>query len=109
MIKYPEQLRIGPFDVKIKVIPGDLGDAQKIWGKFSRDLNIITLNGGITDPIRAVEILTHEMIHAVWAIYVIEENKDDEERIVSTMGVAWAQILRDNPHWIKWVTKTLKG
>ena len=107
-MKYPKSIRIGPYDVKILTMSGDRADARKAFGFFTGDTISITMDESIPCPIRATEVFIHEVFHAVCYIYNIEIKKDNEERIVYAMGVAWTQIYRDNPHLLKWITKNLK-
>lgn len=106
-MSYPEKLRIGPFDVKVTPMSGDLANARNVFGMFGRDNNVISMDMSITDPNRAVEVFLHEITHAIWMIYGIEEG-DKEERIVMAMGMAWTQIYRDNLELLKWLSKNLK-
>lgn len=43
-----------------------------------------------------IEVLWHEILHAVYAIYKISDEAD-EEKNVSTIAAALVQIARDNP------------
>ena len=52
--------------------------------------------------------LLHEINHAIFNLYHIV-NEDEEEDIVTVLGVAWAQVYRDNPELIKFITKSMKG
>lgn len=49
-----------------------------------------------------VDTVLHEVTHAIYWAYVIED-KDEEERIVTTMARAWTQVWRDNPDLLGWL------
>jgi hypothetical protein len=36
-----------------------------------------------------------------------DELEDQEERVVSVMATYLTQVLRDNPHLVKWINKNL--
>lgn len=57
---------------------------------------------------KLVDTLLHEITHAIWWAYGLEDD-DKEERIVRTMGAAWAQIWRDNPHLLGWLNEAAKA
>jgi len=48
------------------------------------------------------ECLLHEVIHAVYRIYGIQAD-DEEERIVNTLGVGLLKVMDDNPKLMKYL------
>ena len=54
-----------------------------------------------------VDTLLHELFHAIWSIGQLKEKDQEEERAVAVMASYMTQILRDNPHLVKWITKNL--
>lgn len=60
----------------------------------------ITINTNI-HPLKAVEVLIHECLHAVWEQRVDEvADKKEEEAIVTAFGVGLATLFVDNPKFL---------
>lgn len=51
---------------------------------------------------KSAETFLHEMFHAIFAEWTIEEG-DKEERIVTTLGSAMCCAMRDNPEAFEWL------
>lgn len=66
----------------------------------------IRLDGGM-NPIKAVDTLLHEINHAIYWAYGINDD-DKEERVVGTFATAWTQVFRDNPRLLQYITESLK-
>lgn len=54
-----------------------------------------------------IEILFHELIHAVYVEYRLKE-KQDEETVCSTFGKALCQIFLDNPKLLDYINEHIK-
>lgn len=104
----PGSIRLGPFDIELAVRNGEGGDLTKNWGEFSSNRQVINIDRTIADTVRFVEVLVHEITHAIYWAYGVEE-QDKQERIVLTLARPWLQIYRDNPWLLKWLTKGTRG
>ena len=56
------------------------------------------------DPLVVVDTLIHELLHAIWHEYGLDE-KEDEERAVLMLATGLTQVLADNPHLCRWINK----
>ena len=54
-----------------------------------------------------LEIAVHELLHAIWANYNIQD-EDDEERTVSQLATGLTQVLLDNPELLKYIQSQVK-
>lgn len=68
---------------------------------------VIRIQENIPQTTKALESLLHEISHAIWWVYRLNDD-DKEERIVSVMGMAWTQVYRDNPWLIEWIAESMK-
>ena len=67
----------------------------------------IRFDGEMPSAAKMLDTLLHEIFHAIFWAYGIED-KDEEERTVSTMATGWAAFLRDNPAFNTWMTELLQ-
>lgn len=106
-VKLPKRVKVAAFDFKIKRFSRNEGTEFNRFGH----VNVVTKRIRI-DPTcgraQVLETLTHELLHAVYWAYGLEEG-DKEERIVAAMATGWTQVMRDNPHIVKFYTKSLKA
>ena len=102
-------IKIGPMDIDVFFIPGD-GDA---FGDFTYLQSQIRVDNRLKGA-ALVDTLLHEVFHAIYAMGRLknkaqseDELEDQEERVVSVMATYLTQVLRDNPHLVKWINKNL--
>lgn len=56
-------------------------------------------------PRKTLEIVFHEVTHAINFAYDIDPTDDiSEEDIASKHGIAWSALYMDNPRFQRWVT-----
>ncbi len=103
----PEKIKIAGTDWTIESKPMD--SMEKYHGTFgltysmqSKIIIVITGNNHAD-----VDTLLHEIFHAIFFTYGIQED-DDEERTVAALGTAWVQVLRDNPELRKYIERCVK-
>jgi len=101
----PKTIRIGPHDITISR-RADVDDRN--FGTWSENEMLIRLDQTFHAPSREVEVVLHEIEHAVRDIYVAKE-KDPEERHTTTVMRGWTQVWRDNPDLLRWVMDSLHG
>lgn len=91
----PRKIRIAAFDIRIIHSTGDC-----YWSPREQAIHVITN----LKPMCVLDALLSEINRAIFWAYGLEEG-DPEYRIVSTMATAWAQIYRDNPRLITWISE----
>lgn len=101
MAEFPTSVRIGHFDYKVEVWDADKASLAARYGECSHLEKIIRV-ARHHSPRQTAETLVHEMLHAIWAQWVIEDN-DPEERIVNTLSGALCAAWRDNPEAFEWI------
>jgi hypothetical protein len=100
----PKTIRIGPYDITIKLLPGDHDDC----GNFNLGEGAIGLQGAFHTPTMAVDTFIHEVIHAACRIYGIIDDDFLEERICSGVAPVMTQIFLDHPEILRWMLKSLE-
>jgi hypothetical protein len=111
----PPKVRIGYRDYEIESIPDQ--DKGKYLGWHYPQRHLIQLDFENIKPAELVNTYLHEIFHAMFSVipnpFVKDENDadgfDQEERIVSYLGNAMSQFLKDNPDTVKWMLKQLNA
>lgn len=105
MIQLPKSIRVAHMDFKIEEWPVPASSASHRWGEFSISEQTIRVHVQDRQFYEVLATLLHELTHAICWAYTIRLGRrgDTEERMVSTMAVAWAQIYRDNPELIAFI------
>lgn len=108
MIEAPiKSLRVAAFDVRIRVYDRLAAIGDQRYGSFSGVEQLITVDLAVR-PQKVLDTLLHEISHAIFWAYGIED-ADKEERIVSALGTAWAQVYRDNPGLLPWISDLVEA
>ena len=95
----PSEVKIGCHVYAIKSIDPELANALKVAGRCMPDCGVIELAADLNRG-QALEVLLHEILHAIFHVFVIED-EDKGERTVSILGTALAWVFQDNPEFIK--------
>lgn len=110
MDNLPKSVRVGPHDIRFTSL--STADAAHCWAQFSQDDLTIELMGKYPSGSMAADAILHELFHAIFLIATLKDETlrgvQSEERIVSSFGTYFAQIIRDNPELIKWMLETVK-
>ena len=96
-------VKVGAVDIDVFSLPFD--------GEAFGDFNYLNMRIRVDENLKGtvlVDTVLHELNHAIWAIGNLKSEKEEEERVVAVMASYWTQILRDNPHLIKWIIKNIK-
>lgn len=100
----PKSVRVGPHDLPFVAIkPGEADDS---FGAFYHSDASIGLMSEYPRGSVAVEIIIHEITHALLSYYGIKD--EAQEQICLVLGNGFAQIIRDNPELIEWMQETVK-
>lgn len=102
-------VRVGPFDYTIRPLDPQVATERNILGEHKPlDLEITVLEEMAVQ--RRVEVLWHEILHAMWLASGLTEHipAELEEKIVNSLGLQIAQVFRDNPHLLRATMRALK-
>jgi hypothetical protein len=102
----PEIIRIGGFDISIQKWNHHQVLGTQRWGEFSSNEQTLRIRLDMPTKFKAVDTLLHEVMHAVFWAYGVED-EDKEERIVASLGSAQVALYRDNPWLLKWIGEAL--
>ena len=105
--KLPKVVRVGGFDIRIELMSMHTAAGMQRYGEFSSVEQTIRLQREMPSRFKAVDTLLHEINHAIYWAYGLEDD-DKEERIVGTFGTAQMALFRDNPWLTKWIGEALK-
>ncbi len=109
---FPKTLRIGPYDWRIKLIPGLKDEkGEELAGQcdergFSLEFNPDEAIHPF--PLLAMETVLHEIHHAVFSVCSFQPG-DTEERICTLHARMMTQIYRDNPCLLDWMGAIVSG
>jgi hypothetical protein len=98
------KVRIGHLDFAI--VEMDKVSASESYGLYMSADQEIHIAKGI-GPRRRAEILLHEILHGIADMQTLQL-KDDEERIVRSMAIGLASVIRDNQALFNEIVKALK-
>lgn len=96
----PKNIRVGLYDVEVQVRDESGIDS---WGTFDQRKYIISLEKDWPNPGKCLEVMLHELMHAMWYAAGLKDNSSEEETCTG-MAVWMAMLLRDNPLLVKWLT-----
>jgi len=101
-----KSIRIG--DLTFEVLPFDKGGVEDRtkYGHYDLQTQEIRFTPGCTDE-HMVNIMIHEVMHGCYKHACLEDG-DEEERVVRSMANVFAEVLRSNPEFSKWLESTLK-
>lgn len=109
VLQLPDVMRIGSYDVDIEKWDAVYAGSTGSYGEFNSARLEIAICQDMPSPSKVAYTFLHEVMHAIWYAYGIEEKKDDEERIVTLMSHGWTQVHADNPWLLAWVYTALHG
>lgn len=101
----PTHIRIGGMIVRIQIVE-EVTDGDS-WGDFSCVKYLIRLDRGIPSKSKAVEVVVHEILHAIYRFAAVHP-QDDEERMVTTFSTWLAMVFMDNPSLVKWISNATR-
>ena len=102
----PKDIKVGPYTFQILPRGMSWFNTQGVYGNMISDqleINVVTA----FIPIVVLDTLIHECLHAVYFTNHLED-KDDEERTVSTLATSWTGLLRDNPQFVVFQNQVLQ-
>jgi hypothetical protein len=102
----PPYVRVGPYEFRLERWKLIEAAAASRWGECSSASLTIRVQEEFPHPIKAVDTVLHEIMHAVFWTYGIQDS-DDHERTVGALGTALTALHRDNPWLAGWITAAL--
>lgn len=106
-MKLPNKIRIGFQEYDL--IRNDEGlKTAGYLGLTRKDDGTIEYFAG-TDPGTLADTLIHEVLHGIVHNYFYQVEGMDEEGVVTMMAHGLTQVIKDNPEFVKVITKLLKG
>ncbi len=104
---FPTGVKVGAFNYR--VVKWRSHDASSCGRIGEADhLNLVIRVDEELALIKAAEVLLHEIFHAVFRVWNIDKDKNEEEQIVSSFGNGTATVIADNPGVLRWIQKALK-
>jgi hypothetical protein len=104
----PTRLWIGTYEFYLMSVPRTHpkldGDADGIT-YTGDDGNLICIASHL-DARRMLEVVLHEVTHAINWVNDIEDGTDEED-VATKHGHAWSALLLDNPRFQRWLTVAL--
>ena len=101
----PPAIRVGPHDIRFAALGA--AEARKNYGTFVPAEQEIRLHQEYASGSMAVETVLHEVIHAVFAVATVQVEQG-EEHVVSSLATYLAQIIRDNPEFVRWLQQMVR-
>ena len=104
----PASVRVGPFDYRIvDWSPAD-ANANNAMGECYHSALRISLRADLL-PAKKAQTLIHEILHAIWLVGSVDQAGDNEERLVTNLAHHLAQVIRDNPDLMLWLSAASRG
>ena len=106
-LKLPNKIKLNHSEITLKLIESgvalDLGDQQ---GSYSYRTNTIYLDEEQLQGTQWVDLLMHELGHAIAYQYNLEKH-NSEEHVVNSMATGYTEVFKRNPLLLKWINKEL--
>lgn len=99
----PKVIHIGAIPVDI-VLQDEIENGDR-WGDFDVVKYKIRLDRTVPSNTKAIEIVLHEVLHAVYAFSSTKAG-DDEERTVTAFSTWLAMVFVNNPKLAAWLAAT---
>lgn len=102
----PAKVWVGTYEFAIEFLPPDdpalMLRGRPCDGITDTELQSIAIGAHLDDR-KTLEIVWHEITHAISWVFEIEDGAR-EESIARKHGIAWSQFHLDNPHFVRWYT-----
>ncbi len=102
----PSSLRIGYRVYRVKPMPVDI--CTDAVGHCNNEKGIIRVKPTPDDPPEAANTLLHEMLHAIFAVYSLQEEGLTEEKAVSGFTNGLCASIQDNKAAWDWIIDQLR-
>jgi len=106
MSSLPASIRVGYLDFAVEIWVTQHANAAGRYGECDKANAIIRVDTSY-GPVKAASTLLHEVIHACFDVAGIEDT-DSEERTVTHLSNQLAQVWRDNPDLVAYLSDALR-
>ena len=103
----PNEIVFGSRLIKLEFIEKDVADKKRIFGEFTPDKNLITLDKSL-DNIEMTNTLLHELFHMLHDEYKIELSAKAEEISCNSLANGLSHILYQNQNLLEYIYNSLK-
>jgi Zn-dependent peptidase ImmA (M78 family) len=103
----PNEIVFGSRLIKLEFIEKDVADQKRIFGEFTPDKNLITLDKSL-DNIEMTNTLLHELFHMLHDEYKIELSAKAEEISCNSLANGLSHILYQNQNLLEYIYNSLK-
>lgn len=100
----PASIRVGYLDFAVEDWKPSEAHVNGRFGECDRHHMVIRVRADL-GPQKKAEVLLHEVLHACYDVGCL--SGDDEEKIVSIFGNQLAQVWRDNPDFVQFMSASL--
>lgn len=102
-----KQIIFGSRIIKLNYINKTEADKKKIFGEFTADKNLLTIDESL-DDIEMSNTLLHEICHLIHDEYKIDLPAKAEEIVCNSIGNGICHILYQNQELLEFLYKSLK-
>jgi Zn-dependent peptidase ImmA (M78 family) len=103
----PNEIVFGSRLIKLDFIEKDVADKKRIFGEFTPDKNLITLDKSL-DNIEMTNTLLHELFHMLHDEYKIDLSAKAEEISCNSLANGLSHILYQNQNLLEYIYNSLK-
>lgn len=103
---YPKNIKIGWADHAVDIKKADEDFVPNVKGRIWHEEQRISIDGALPVEGRATTML-HEVLHGLH--YQYDLGLEDEERVVTCFANGLSQVFRDNPKFLKFLSKALNA
>lgn len=106
-MELPLPVKVGPYLIRFKWMdegPETGDDVEVDLGQFDMDKENIMLHPILVErPTFYLEVVLHELTHAINEVYGVSEDHHSEEKMTKQQARGWAQVVKDNPAFWEWI------
>lgn len=99
----PTSVKVGRKIYRIENWEPKSAAAERRCGDAAHEIGRIRVDTSF-GPAQAAETLLHEILHAIFYIWSMED-EDNQERTVGAMSNGLATVMRDNPDVFSWIVR----
>jgi Zn-dependent peptidase ImmA (M78 family) len=103
----PNEIVFGSRLIKLDFIDRDLADKKNIFGEFTPDKNLMTIDKSL-QPIDMTNTLLHEIFHLIHDEYKIDLPAKAEEISCNSLANGICHVLYQNQNLLEFLYKSLK-
>lgn len=104
---FPKTVKVAYRDYRIELFHHWEAVDKQRFGEHDGNQGVIRLDANL-DPMKAVNTMLHELLHAVWLAFNVPDKKAVEEEVVGPVSNGLVTVFRDNPALVAWIAKTLE-